>query len=74
MTLFKSDRHALGRSYGYKELYMTPNRDALNIPGMQLIAAHAMQCLVCADFAYYYIKVRRKRDPAALADSLLMGS
>jgi len=45
-------------SYGYKELYMTPNRDALNIPGMQLIAAHAMQCLVCADFAYYYIKAR----------------
>jgi len=45
--------------YGYKELYMTSTPSFHeNLPGWQMMAAHAMQCLVCADFVFYYVRAR----------------
>lgn len=40
--------------FGYKEV--APLDGSVNIPGYTIIAAHAFQMLLCADFLYYYVK------------------
>lgn len=47
--------------YGYKELRESaygPN--SINLAGLQLLAAHALQLLMSLDFLFYYVKARIK--------------
>ena len=54
------------RFYGYKELRddSRHGRRSINIAGLQLLAAHALQLLLSLDFLFYY--VRRWGERAAL--------
>lgn len=38
--------------YGYEEL--APNDESINMAGLQIMGAHIIQILLCADFLYYY--------------------
>jgi len=46
--------------YGYKELRddVRHGRNSINIAGLQLLAAHALQLLLSLDFLFYYVKAR----------------
>jgi len=61
--------------YGYKELRdeQRHGRNSINLAGLQLLAAHALQLLLSLDFLFYYVKARIKGDrmqlpkPAAIS-------
>jgi len=47
--------------YGYKELRDDRHgRNSINVAGLQLLAAHALQLLLSLDFLFYYVKARIK--------------
>jgi uncharacterized protein with PQ loop repeat len=48
--------------YGYKELRDEERhgRKSINLAGLQLLAAHALQLLLSLDFLFYYVKARIK--------------
>merc|ERR1719231_1961753 len=51
--------------YGYKELQDTGTaygRNSINLAGLQLLAAHALQLLLSLDFLFYYVKARVRGD------------